>query len=229
MVIPKLNIKGRAQRIRTIKKTPSKFTQKKHNIVGYSTRVMPHSHDTYSSSFIPPTTRTRTPTPKPQEFEELMSNTPTPTPLTPRGKIFEDVLKKNKKHNKKISILETFVPDEDDIEKKQERMKLGIKSPNAYFTENVLKSRYTKTVGEKRTLSDLFNANQQLELDDEWFGKPDDPGGIPHKAQATTMIKRRQFDGGRNNRRNRSRSSRRRNRTRSHSRNRTFGRNYNLR
>ena len=228
MVIPKkLNIKGRPQR--TIKKTPSNFTHKKHDIDGYATRVMPHSRDTYLSSFIPPpTTRTRTPTPKPQEFKELMSNTPTPTPLTPRGKIFKDVLKKNK--NKKISILETFVPDEDDIEKKQERMKLGIKSPNAYFTENVLKSRYTKTIGEKRTLSDLFNANQQLELDDEWFGKPDDPGGIPHKAQATTMIKRRQFDGGRNNRRNRSRSSRRRNRTpRSHSRNRTFGRNYNLR
>lgn len=54
MVIPKLNIKGKPQR--TIKKTPSKFTQKKHNIVGYSTRIMPHSHDTYSSSFIPPTT-----------------------------------------------------------------------------------------------------------------------------------------------------------------------------
>ena len=221
MVIPKLNIKGRAQRIRTIKKTPSKFTQKKHNIVGYSTRVMPHSHDTYSSSFIPPTTRTRTPTPKPQDFEELMSNTPTPTPLTPRGKIFEDVLKKNKKHNKKISILETFVPDEDDIEKKQERMKLGIKSPNAYFTENVLKSRYTKTIGEKRNLSDMFDANEQLELDDEWFGKPDDPGGIPHQVQATTTIKRRQ-PFGRNNRRNHSRSrtrNRRRSRTRSQRRN----------
>ena len=109
MVIPKLNIKGRPQR--TIKKTPSNFTHKKHKIVGYSTRIMPHSHDTYSSSFIPPTTRTQTPTPKPQEFEELMSNTPKSTPLTPRGKIFEDVLKKNKKHNKKISIVKTFVPD----------------------------------------------------------------------------------------------------------------------
>ena len=174
---------------------------------------MPHSHDTYSSSFIPPTTRTQTPTPKPQEFEELMSNTPTSTPLTPRGKIFEDVLKKNKKHNKKISILETFVPDEDDIKKKQERMKLGIKSPKAYLTENVLKSRYTKTIGEKRDLSDMFNANEQLELDDEWFGKPDDPGGIPHQVQATTTIKRRQ-PFGRNNRRNRSRS-RTRSRTRS--------------
>ena len=221
MVIPKLNIKGKPQR--TIKKNPSKFTQKKHDIVGYATRVMPHSHDTYSSSFIPPTTRTRTPTPKPQDFEELMSNTPTPTPLTPRGKIFEDVLKKNKKHNKKISILETFVPDEDDIEKKQERMKLGIKSPNAYFTENVLKSRYTKTIGEKRNLSDMFDENEQLELDDEWFGKPDDPGGIPHQVQATTTIKRRQ-PFGRNNRRNRSRSrthsrSRTRNRTRSQRRN----------
>ena len=219
MVIPKLNIKGRPQR--TIKKTPSNFTHKKHKIVGYSTRIMPHSHDTYSSSFIPPTTRTRTPTPKPQDFEELMSNTPTPTPLTPRGKIFEDVLKKNKKHNKKISILETFVPDEDDIEKKQERMKLGIKSPNAYFTENVLKSRYTKTIGEKRNLSDMFDANEQLELDDEWFGKPDDPGGIPHQVQATTTIKRRQ-PFGRNNRRNHSRSrtrNRRRSRTRSQRRN----------
>ena len=221
MVIPKLNIKGRAQRIRTIKKTPSKFTQKKHNIVGYSTRVMPHSHDTYSSSFIPPTTRTQTPTPKPQEFEELMSNTPKSTPLTPRGKIFEDVLKKNKKHNKKISIVKTFVPDEDDDKKKQERMELGIKSPDAYFTENVLKSRYTKTIGEKRNLSDMFDANEQLELDDEWFGKPDVPGGIPHQVQATTTIKRRQ-PFGRNNRRNHSRSrtrNRRRSRTRSQRRN----------
>jgi len=68
MVIPKkLNIKGRPQR--TIKKTPSNFTHKKHDIDGYATRVMPHSRDTYLSSFIPPpTTRTRTPTPKPQEF-----------------------------------------------------------------------------------------------------------------------------------------------------------------
>lgn len=221
MVIPKLNIKGKPQR--TIKKNPSKFTQKKHDIVGYATRVMPHSHDTYSSSFIPPTTRTRTHTPKPQEFEELMLNTPTPTPLTPRGKIFEDILKKNKKHNTKISIVETFVPDEDDVKKKQERMKLGIKSPSAYFTENVLKSRYTKTIGEKRNLSDMFDENEQLELDDEWFGKPDDPGGIPHQVQATTTIKRRQ-PFGRNNRRNRSRSrthsrSRTRNRTRSQRRN----------
>ena len=215
MVIPKkLNIKGRPQR--TIKKTPSNFTHKKHDIDGYATRVMPHSRDTYLSSFIPPpTTRTRTPTPKPQEFKELMSNTPTPTPLTPRGKIFKDVLKKNK--NKKISILETFVPDEDDIEKKQERMKLGIKSPDAYFTENVLKSRYTKTIGEKRNLSDMFDSNEQLELDDEWSGKPDDSGGIPHQVQATTTIKRRQ-PFGRNNRRNRSRS-RRRSRTRSQRRN----------
>ena len=221
MVIPKLNIKGKPQR--TIKKTPSKFTQKKHNIVGYSTRIMPHSHDTYSSSFIPPTTRTRTPTPKRQKFEELMLNTPTPTPLTPRGKIFEDILKANKKNNKEISIVETFVPDEDDVKKKQERMKLGIKSPSAYFTENVLKSRYTKTIGEKRNLSDMFDENEQLELDDEWFGKPDDPGGIPHQVQATTTIKRRQ-PFGRNNRRNRSRSrthsrSRTRNRTRSQRRN----------
>lgn len=215
MVIPKkLNIKGRPQR--TIKKTPSNFTHKKHDIDGYATRVMPHSRDTYLSSFIPPpTTRTRTPTPKPQEFKELMSNTPTPTPLTPRGKIFKDVLKKNK--NKKISILETFVPDEDDIEKKQERMKLGIKSPDAYFTENVLKSRYTKIIGEKRNLSDMFDANEQLELDDEWSGKPDDSGGIPHQVQATTTIKRRQ-PFGRNNRRNR---SRRRTRNRTRSRNRT--------
>ena len=217
MVIPKLNIKGKPQR--TIKKTPSKFTQKKHNIVGYSTRIMPHSHDTYSSSFIPPTTRTQTHTPKPQEFEELMLNTPTPTPLTPRGEIFEDILKKNKKHNTKISIVETFVPDEDDVEKKQERMKLGIKSPSAYFTENVLKSRYTKTIGEKRNLSDMFDENEQLELDDEWFGKPDDPGGIPHQVQAATTIKRRQ-PFGRNNRRNRSRG-RRRSRTRNRTRNRT--------
>lgn len=217
MVIPKLNIKGKPQR--TIKKTPSKFTQKKHNIVGYSTRIMPHSHDTYSSSFIPPTTRIQTPTPKPQEFEEIMLNTPTPTPLTPRGKIFEDILKKNKKHNKKINIVETFVPDEDDVEKKQERMKLGIKSPSAYFTENVLKSRYTKTIGEKRNLSDMFDENEQLKLDDEWFGKPDDPGGIPHQVQAATTIKRRQ-PFGRNNRRNRSRG-RRRSRTRNRTRNRT--------
>ena len=223
MVIPKLNIKGKPQR--TIKKNPSKFTQKKHDIVGYATRVMPHSHDTYSSSFIPPTTRTRTPTPKRQKFEELILNTPksTPTPLTPRGKIFEDVLKANKKNNKEISIVETFVPDEDDVKKKQERMKLGIKSPSAYFTENVLKSRYTKTIGEKRNLSDMFDENEQLELDDEWFGKPDDPGGIPHQVQATTTIKRRQ-PFGRNNRRNRSRSrthsrSRTRNRTRSQRRN----------
>ena len=221
MVIPKLNIKGKPQR--TIKKNPSKFTQKKHDIVGYATRVMPHSHDTYSSSFIPPTTRTRTPTPKRQKFEELMLNTPTPTPLTPRGKIFEDILKANKKNNKEISIVETFVPDEDDVKKKQERMKLGIKSPSAYFTENVLKSRYTKTIGEKRNLSDMFDENEQLELDDEWFGKPDDPGGIPHQVQATTTIKRRQ-PFGRNNRRNRSRSrthsrSRTRNRTRSQRRN----------
>lgn len=217
MVIPKkLNIKGRPQR--TIKKTPSNFTHKKHDIDGYATRVMPHSRDTYLSSFIPPpTTRTRTPTPKPQEFKELMSNTPTPTPLTPRGKIFKDVLKKNK--NKKISILETFVPDEDDIEKKQERMKLGIKSPDAYFTENVLKSRYTKIIGEKRNLSDMFDANEQLELDDEWSGKPDDSGGIPHQVQATTTIKRRQ-PFGRNNRRNRSRR-----RTRNRTRNRTRSRN----
>jgi len=218
MVIPKLNIKGKPGRPhRTIKKTPSKFTQKKHDIVGYATRVMPHSHDTYSSSFIPPTTRTRTPTPKRQKFEELILNTPTPTPLTPRGKIFEDVLKANKKKNKEISIVETFVPDEDDIEKKEERVKLGIKSPKAYFTENVLKSRYTKTIGEKRNLSDMFDSNEQLELDDEWFGKPDDPGGIPHQVQATTTIKRRQ-PFGRNNRRNRSRS-RRRSRTRSQRRN----------
>ena len=223
MVIPKLNIKGKPQR--TIKKNPSKFTQKKHDIVGYATRVMPHSHDTYSSSFIPPTTRTRTPTPKRQKFEELILNTPTPTPtpLTPRGKIFEDILKANKKNNKEISIVETFVPDEDDVKKKQERMKLGIKSPSAYFTENVLKSRYTKTIGEKRNLSDMFDENEQLELDDEWFGKPDDPGGIPHQVQATTTIKRRQ-PFGRNNRRNRSRSrthsrSRTRNRTRSQRRN----------
>ena len=219
MVIPKLNIKGKPQR--TIKKNPSKFTQKKHDIVGYATRVMPHSHDTYSSSFIPPTTRTRTPTPKRQKFEELMLNTPTPTPLTPRGKIFEDILKANKKNNKEISIVETFVPDEDDVKKKQERMKLGIKSPSAYFTENVLKSRYTKTIGEKRNLSDMFDENEQLELDDEWFGKPDDPGGIPHQVQATTTIKRRQ-PFGRNNRRNHSRSrtrNRRRSRTRSQRRN----------
>ena len=138
MVIPKLNIKGKPGRPqRTIKKTPSNFTQKKHNIVGYAARVMPHSHDTYSSSFIPPTTRTQTSTPKRQEFEELILNTPTPTtptPLTPRGKIFEDILKENKNKNKKIRIVETFVPDEDDIEKKEERMKLGIKSPEAYFT-----------------------------------------------------------------------------------------------
>jgi hypothetical protein len=198
MVIPRLNIKGKPGRPQhTIKKTPSNFTQKKHNI-GYATRVMPHSHDTYSSSFIPPTT---------------------PTPLTPRGKIFEDVFKENKKHNKKISIVETFVPDEDDIKKKEERMKLGIKSPEAYFTENVLKSRYTKTIGEKRNLSDMFDANEQLELDDEWFGKPDDPGGIPHQVQATTTIKRRQ-PFGRNNRRNRSRSrTRNRRRTRNRTRN----------
>jgi hypothetical protein len=215
MVIPRLNIKGKPGRPQhTIKKTPSKFTQKKHNI-GYATRVMPHSHDTYSSSFIPPTTRTRTPTPKRQKFEELILNTPTTsTPLTPRGKIFKDVFKKN---NKEISIVETFIPDEDDIEKKKERMKLGIKSPKAYFTENVLKSRYTKTIGEKRNLSDVFDANEQLELDDEWFGKPDDPGGIPDKVQATTTIKRRQ-PFGRNNRRNRSRS-RRRSRRRSRTRN----------
>ena len=217
MVIPKLNIKGKPQR--TIKKNPSKFTQKKHDIVGYATRVMPHSHDTYSSSFIPPTTRTRTPTPKRQKFEELMLNKPTPKPLTPRGKIFEDILKANKKNNKEISIVETFVPDEDDVKKKQERMKLGIKSPSAYFTENVLKSRYTKTIGEKRNLSDMFDENEQLELDDEWFGKPDDPGGIPHQVQATTTIKRRQ-PFGRNNRRNRSRS---RTHSRSQTRNQIFG------
>lgn len=197
MVIPRLNIKGKPGRPQhTIKKSPSKFTQKKHNI-GYATRVMPHSHDIYSSSFIPPTTR---------------------TPLTPRGKIFKDVLKANKKHNKEISIVETFIPDKDDIEKKQERMELGIKSPDAYFTEKVLESRYTKKIAEKKKLSDMFDANEQLELDDEWFGKPDDPGGIPHQVQATTTIKRRQ-PFGRNNRRNRSRG-RTRNRTRSRTRSR---------
>jgi hypothetical protein len=224
MVIPKLNIKGKPQR--TIKKIPSKFTHKKHDIAGYATRVMPHSHDTYSSSFIPPTTRTRTPTPKHEKIEELMSNTPTqttPTPLTPRGKIFKDILEENKKKNKKIRIVETFVPDEDDIEKKQERMELGIKSPDAYFTENVLKSLYTNKIGKKRNLSDMFDANEQLELDDEWFGKPDDPGGIPHQVQATTTIKRRQ-PFGRNNRRNRSRR-RTRNRTRNRTRSRTRSRN----
>jgi hypothetical protein len=224
MVIPKLNIKGKPGRPQhTIKKTPSNFTQKKHNI-GYATRVMPHSHDTYSSSFIPPTTRTRTPTPKRQNFEELILNTPTTsTPLTPRGNIFKDVLEANKKNNKEISIVKTFVPDDDDEINKQKRMKLGIKSPEAYFTENVLKSRYTKTIGEKRNLSDMFDANEQLKLDDEWLGKPDDPGGIPHQVQATTTIKRRQ-PFGRNNRRNRSRSrtrNRTRTRTRSRRRNRT--------
>ena len=210
MVIPKLNIKGRPQR--TIKKNPSKFTHKKHNIIGDATRIMPHSRDTYSSSFIPPTTRTRTPTPKTQEFEELTLNTP--TLLTPRGKIFEDALQKNKKDNKKISIVE-FVPDEDDIKKKRERMELGIKSPDAYFTENALKSRYTNTIGKKRNLSDMFDAVEQLELDDEWLGKPDDSGGIPHKVQAMTTNKSMTTNKRRQpyNRRNRSRS-RRRNRTR---------------
>jgi hypothetical protein len=199
MVIQKLNIKGRPGRHHsTINKTPSIFTQKKYNI-GRPTRVMPDSLGT-------PTRQTR--------------QTRQTTPLTPRGQIFEDVLKKNRIYNKKIEIAENFVPDEDDIEKQQERMKMGIKSPNAYFTENILKrSRYTKKIGEKRKLSDMFyDANEELELDNEWLGKPDDPGGIPHKAQDTqdatrTKIRRR------NNRRSLSRSSRRRsNRTRSHSR-----------
>lgn len=196
MVIQKLNIKGRPGRHHpTINKTPSIFTQKKHNI-GRPIRVMPDSRGT-------PTRQTRQ---------------TTPTPLTPRGQIFEDVLKKNRIYNKKIEISENFAPDEDDIEKQRERMKMGIKSPNAYFTENILKrSRYTKKIGEKRKLSDMFyDANEELELDNEWLGKPDDPGGIPHKAQDaqdTTRTKIRR----RNNRRSRSRS-RRRNRTRSHSR-----------
>lgn len=65
----------------------------------------------------------------------------------------------------------------------------------------------------------MFDANEQLELDDEWSGKPDDSGGIPHQVQATTTIKRRQ-PFGRNNRRNRSRR-----RTRNRTRNRTRSRN----
>jgi hypothetical protein len=193
MVIQKLNIKGRPGRQGkphpTVNKTPSIFTQKKRNI-GHPTRVTSVMPD----SRVTPTRQ---------------------TPLTPRGQIFEDILKKNETDNKKIEIAENFVPDEDDIEKKRERMKLGIKSPNAYFTENILKrSRYTKKIGEKRKLSDMFHdANEELELDNEWLGKPDDPGGIPHKAQDATKIRRR------NNRRSRSRNrSRRRNRTRSHSR-----------